>query len=176
MRKFGETSEKDDQVTPAADWSVSFDGFRFKPRTGELWQASCMVRLPPRTADVLALLAERSQELVTKEELFARVWQGRVVGDESLTTCIRELRRALEDDARKPRYIETCHRRGYRLIVPATRSAAGGQVTPALLSFDKPSIAVLPFENLSGDPEQEYFCDGITEDITTALSRFSSTS
>ena len=170
MRKFGETSEKDDQVTPAADWFVAFDGCRFKPRTGELWQASGMVRLPPRTADVLALLAERPQELVTKEELFARVWQGRVVGDESLTTCIRELRRALEDDARKPRYIETCHRRGYRLIVPATRSAAGGQVTPTLPSFDKPSIAVLPFRNLSRDARQESLVEGIAEDIATALS------
>ena len=72
-----------------------------------------------------ALLAERAQELVTKQELFDRVWGGMAVGDDALTSCIQELRGALGDDARRPRTIETRHRRGYRLMVPATRSTNG---------------------------------------------------
>jgi TolB-like protein len=88
--------------------------------------------------------------------------------DEALTSCIQELRRALDDDAREPRYIETRHRRGYRLIVPVVTA------TPAALALpDKPSVAVMPFQNMSGDPEQEYFVDGLVEDIITALSRIS---
>ena len=87
------------------------------------------------------------------------------MGDEALTSCVQELRRALDDDAREPRYIETRHRRGYRLIVPVA--------TAALALPDKPSVAVMPFQNMSGDPEQEYFVDGLVEDIITALSRIS---
>jgi hypothetical protein len=114
---------------------------------------------------VLALLLERAQQVVTKQELLDRVWEGSAVGDEALTSCVQELRRALDDDAREPRYIETRHRRGYRLIVPVAAAA------PALP--DKPAIAVMPFENMSGDVEQEYFVDGLVEDIITALSRIS---
>ena len=87
------------------------------------------------------------------------------MGDEALTSCVQELRRALDDDAREPRYIETRHRRGYRLIVPVA--------TAALALPDKPSVAVMPFQNMSGDVEQEYFVDGLVEDIITALSRIS---
>ena len=109
------------------------------------------------------------------------------------------MRRALDDDARSPRYIETRYRRGYRLLagvaaddVQLTSSAArlerrdldlnaksfvncldapGGGASNVVLP-DKPSIAVLPFRNMSGDPEQEYFVDGLVEDIVTQLSKF----
>jgi TolB-like protein len=145
---------------------VSFDAFRFLPLTGELWRGEKELKLTPRAAAVLRLLVQRAQQIVTKQELLDHVWEGSAVGDEALTTCIQELRRALDDDARRPRYIETRHRRGYRLIVP---------LAPATLVLpDKPSIAVLPFINRSGDPEQDYFADGITEDIITELSRFHS--
>jgi adenylate cyclase len=131
--------------------------------------------------------------------LLNRVWRGRAVGDEAITSCIQEVRRALDDDARSPRYIETRYRRGYRLLagvaaddVQLTSSAArlerrdldlnaksfvncldapGGGASNVVLP-DKPSIAVLPFRNMSGDPEQEYFVDGLVEDIVTQLSKF----
>src|SRR5205085_1145487 len=93
------------------------------------------------------------------------------VSDAALVTCIQELRSALRDDARQPRYIETLHRRGYRFIgkaAPATKDA--GDKTAALPLPDRPSIAVLPFTNMSGDGEQEYFADGISEDLITGLS------
>jgi TolB-like protein len=154
------------EATASGQRPVSFDAFRFLPPTGELWRGEQALKLTPRAAAVLTLLVERAQHIVTKQELLDRVWAGNAVGDEALTSCIQELRRTLDDDARKPRYIETRHRRGYRLIVP---------VMPAALMLpDKPSIAVLPFINRSGDPEQEYFADGITEDIITELSRFHS--
>ena len=104
----------------AADRQFAFGPFRFDARTGQLWRDGSEVKLTPRAAAVLHLLAERAQELVTKQELFDRVWGGMAVGDDALTSCIQELRGALGDDARSPHYIETRHRRGYRLMVPAT--------------------------------------------------------
>ena len=183
----------------AVDRQFAFGLFRFDARTGQLWRDGSEVKLTPRAGAVLHLLAERALELVTKQELFDRVWGGMAVSDDALTSCIQELRGALGDDARRPRYIETRHRRGYRLMVPATsivdRSIAAEppQVAahvsstmaakhpgltietngenPHLPLPDRPSIAVLPFANMSGDPDQEYFADGISEDLITGLSR-----
>lgn len=104
----------------AADRKIAFGWFRFDPRTGQLWRDGSEVKLTPRAAAVLHLLAERAEALVTKEELFDRVWGGMAVSDDALTSCVQELRGALDDDARHPRVIETRHRRGYRLMVPAT--------------------------------------------------------
>src|SRR5262249_42106018 len=118
--------------------------------------------------------------VVTKQELVARAWDGRAVGDDALTSCVQELRRALGDDPRQPRLIETRHRRGYRLIVPVSavepppKDGAAPEPTASLPLPDKPPIAVLPFQNMSGDPEQDYFADGIVEDIIAALSHFRS--
>jgi TolB-like protein len=124
------------------------------------------------------VLAERATLVLTKQELVARVWHGHAVGDDALTSCVQELRRALGDDPRQPQLIETRHRRGYRLLVPVsateppTKNGTAPEPTVPLALPDKPSIAVLPFQNMSGDPEQEYFADGMVEDIITALSRF----
>jgi DNA-binding winged helix-turn-helix (wHTH) protein/predicted ATPase len=104
----------------AGDRQFAFGPFRFDARTGQLWRDGSELKLTPRAGAVLHLLAERAQELVTKQDLSDRVWGGMAVGDDALTSCIQELRGALGDDARRPRYIETRHRRGYRLMVPAT--------------------------------------------------------
>ncbi len=85
------------------------------------------------------MLAERAQELVTKQELFDRVWGGMAVSDDALTSCIQELRGALGDDARRPRYIETRHRRGYRLMVPATAIVDAEQRCRAAAAVARPS-------------------------------------
>ena len=74
------------------------------------------MRLPPKAFQVLRYLAERPGQLVTKEELFRVIWADTVVGDAALTMCIQELRKALQDNAREPQYIETVHRRGFRFI------------------------------------------------------------
>ena len=102
------------------DRQFAFCSFRFDPRTGELWGDGKQARLTPRAAAVFTMLAECAPELVSKQELFERVWHGLTVGDDALTSCIQELRQALGDDARAPRYIETRHRRGYRLVEPIT--------------------------------------------------------
>ena len=112
--------------------------------------------------------------MITKDQLFGAVWPEVNVGDAALVTCIQELRRALKDDARRPRYIETLHRRGYRFVgktAVAPPDAAVDGNARALPLPDRPSIAVLPFANMSEDPDQEHFADGISEDLITDLSR-----
>jgi DNA-binding winged helix-turn-helix (wHTH) protein/predicted ATPase len=104
----------------ATDREFAFGSFRFDARSGQLWRERRQLKLTPRAAAVLCHLAERAQELVTKQDLFERVWSGMAVGDDALTSCIQELRGALGDNARRPRYIETLHRRGYRLMVQAS--------------------------------------------------------
>ena len=102
---------------------VSFDHHRFDPRTGRLWAGRREVNLTPRAAAVLAALIENAGELVTRQELFRSVWGDTIVGDAALTACIQELRGALADDTRRPRFIETRHRRGYRFVAPVLSSA-----------------------------------------------------
>jgi len=156
---------------------VAFAQYRFNPGTGELWRGDKEIKLTPRAATLLAALAERATLVVTKQELIARAWEGRAVGDDALTSCVQELRRALGDDPRQPQLIETRHRRGYRLLVPVSaadpmvKNDSAPEPAAPLPLPDEPSIAVLPFQNMSGDPEQEYFADGMVEEIITALSR-----
>ena len=126
----------------AEDKQVAFGLFRFEPRSGRLWRDGSEVKLAPRAAAVLHMLAERAQELVTKQDLLERVWGGMAVGDDALTSCIQELRGVLGDDARHPHYIETRHRRGYRLMVPVTVDEQSGTVAPLLIASPEPSRLV----------------------------------
>ena len=150
------------------DRALTFGRYRLEPRRG-LTSGAREVRLTPKALALLSFLAERPGEVVTKDELFAAVWPETTVGDAALVTCIQELRRALRDDARRPRYIETLHRRGYRFIGKANAGANGEK--PALPLPDRPSIAVLPFANMSGDPDQEYLRRRDSEDLITGLAR-----
>jgi TolB-like protein len=154
------------------DRTLTFGRYRLDPRGG-LMSGTRGVRLTPKALTLLSYMAGRPNEVIPKEELFAAVWPEVTVGDAALVTCIQEIRRALGDDARQPRYIETLHRRGYRFIgkLAAQLPAATGEKTPALALPDRPSIAVLPFDNMSEEADQEYFADGISEDLITGLSR-----
>ncbi len=104
---------------------IDFGGYRFEPETGRLWSGTREIRLTPKAADVLTQLVLHAGEPVSKERLFATVWNGTAVSDDALTSCIQELRRALEDDSRNPRFIETRHRRGYRFVAPLSDVAPG---------------------------------------------------
>lgn len=118
-------------MTP--DHRIAFGPFEFNARTGELRAGDgTTTRLTPRAAAVLNVLAQRAQKLVGKKELFDEVWGRSAVSDDALTSCIQELRHALGDDARRPLYIETQHRRGYRLMHPAApvSEALGLAATP----------------------------------------------
>jgi len=96
-----------------------------------------VVSLTPRAYDVLKYLAEHAGRLVTKQELFDAIWTDVFVGDAALKVCIREIRRALDDDAQQPRYIETAHRRGYRFMAPVTVFARSDDPPPAERPADR---------------------------------------
>ena len=109
---------------------VSFDHHRFDPQTGRLWAGRREVGLTPRAAAVLAVLVARAGELVSRHDLFQSVWGDTIVSDAALTACIQELRGALGDDARRPRFIETRHRRGYRFAARVLPAPAHPSRTP----------------------------------------------
>src|ERR1700760_4515904 len=115
------------------DRTLTFGRYRLDPRGG-LMSGTRPVRLTPKALALLSFMAGRPGEVIPKEELFGAVWPEVTVGDAALVTCIQELRRALGDDARRPRYIETLHRRGYRFIgkLAAAPAVATGGATPAL--------------------------------------------
>lgn len=120
------------------------------------------VAVSGRALDVLGVLAEARNETVSKDVLLHRVWAGQIVEENNLQVQISALRKTMGEG-----WIITVPGRGYRLVVPAATT----QPTPTAFSTGKPSIAILPFANMSGDAEQEFLADGMSEDITTALSR-----
>jgi adenylate cyclase len=151
---------------------LQFEGFTLDSAHNSLRAADREVTLRRKSMELLRYLAENPGRLVTKEELLKAIWPDVVVTEESLTHCVSEVRQAIGDSNQT--IIATVPRRGYRFAAPVVRVAAppaesdaGPQSSP-----DKPSVAVLPFTNLSDDPQQDYFSDGVTEDITTELSRF----
>ncbi len=103
---------------------VSFGGYRFEVETGRLWSGTDEIRLTPKASDVLKQLVLHAGEPVSKQDLFATVWDGTAVSDDALTSCIMELRRALNDDSKEPRFIETRHRRGYCFVAPLSGAAS----------------------------------------------------
>jgi adenylate cyclase len=127
-----------------------------------------------RALGILGVLLARPGELVSRAEIIAAVWPGTAVEDSNLNVQIAALRRVLDEGQAERGCIQTIPGYGYRFTAPVTRVAADPSALPAggLPPLpDKPSIAVLPFANMSGDPEQEYFADGMVEEIITALSR-----
>ena len=227
-----------------------FEDFELDRRTYELRRAGSIVHLERIPLDLLFLLIERRGQLVTRQEIFERIWGKNVFldVDNSINIAVRKLRRALNDEPDAPRFVVTVPARGYRFVAPIHEHGSTSPVpesspvspalevsvspaaetaetrptvitkvaeapqryrwkgallivgtafafglivlvqhlslrpsptsasihppqTPGLPLPDKPSIAVLPFTNIGGDPAQEYFSDGITNDLTTALSR-----
>ena len=154
-----------------------FEGFTLNATSRSLKADNCDLELRPKSFDVLCCLVEHAGELVPKDEILRKVWSGIHVTDELLARCVSDIRRSLDD--REQRIVKTVPGRGYLLAVPVSRvpdaqtasNASPQQETAALALPDRPSIAVLPFNNMSGDASQAFFSDGITEDITSALCR-----
>jgi len=148
----------------------------------ELHRGSVPIAVEPQVFDVLAYLMQNRDRVVSKVELIASVWGGRVVSDSTLATRINAARKAIGDSGDEQKLIRTIIRNGFR-FVGDVRVHSGESLRmpvgfpgaepprPALPLPDRPAIAVLPFTNMSDDPEQEYFSDGISEDIVTALSK-----
>ena len=133
-----------------------------------------MIALEPQVFDLLVYLIENRDRVVSKDDLIASVWQGRIVSDSTLTSRINAARKAIGDSGEQQSLIRTIARKGFRFVGTlrdAARTAPADRRTPTFPLPDRPAIAVLPFTNMSDDPEQEYFSDGISEDIITALSK-----
>jgi TolB-like protein len=142
----------------------------------ELRRGGDPVAVEPQVFDLIVYLVQNRDRVVTKDELLDAVWGGRIVSESALTTRINAVRRAVGDSGEAQAVIRTIQRRGFRFIAEVRDEGAPMRDAPALEAAalalpDKPSIAVLPFLNLSGDPDQEYFADGMIEEIITALSR-----
>ena len=147
----------------------------------ELHRGPGLVPVAPQVFDLLAYLIANRERVASKDDLIHAIWQGRAVSDAALTTRLNVARSAIGDTGEEQRLIKTLPRKGFRFIGVVREGSistdaspvefAGVTSRPALLLPNKPSIAVLPFTNLSEDPQQEYFADGIVEDIIAALSR-----
>ncbi|MGA6978912.1 MAG: winged helix-turn-helix domain-containing protein, partial [Pseudolabrys sp.] len=156
-----------------------FEGYRLDTERRELRRDAEQVALEPQVFDLIAYLVKNRDRVLTKGDLFAAVWNGRIVSDSTLTSRINSARKAVGDTGGEQRLIRTYARKGVRFIgeVHETTESlsaepeAQGASSPLAESRGKPCVAVLPFDNLSSDPEQEYFSDGVTEDIITALSK-----
>jgi TolB-like protein len=141
----------------------------------ELRRGREAVAVEPQVFDLLVYLVENRDRVVSKDDLIAAVWRGRIVSESTLTSRINAARKAVGDSGLEQRLIRTIPRKGLRFVGDVrTEQNAAVRAEPestALPLPDRPAIAVLPFVNMSGEPEQEYFSDGISEDIITALSK-----
>ena len=173
----------------AREITFRFGQYRAHPTQG-LWLDGSEIRITPRSLAVLCALVRRSRDVVTKVELFEEIWPDTVVTDAALSSCIRELRVALGDDARRPRFIETVHRRGFRFLLPAdgplvedseTRTDTDAESVRSprfengpssdLVSRSQPAIVVLPFESIGNEASEGILARGLVHDLITRIAR-----
>jgi len=163
-----------------------FDNHTLDTDRRELRHGSEPIAIEPQVFDLLVYLVQNRDRVVSRDDLFASVWGGRIVSDSTLTSRINAVRKAVGDSGGNQKLIRTIPRKGFRFVSTVRMQPNGAEPTrsagrspdevrepsrPALPLPDRPAIAVLPFINMSGEPEQEYFSDGISEDIITALSK-----
>jgi TolB-like protein len=151
-----------------------FEDYALDADRRELFRGVAPLSLEPQVFDLLLYLIRNREHVVSKHDLLASVWQGRIVSESALSTRINAVRAALGDNGEAQRLVKTLPRKGLRFVGTVREEhgiAEGSSLQPQRGGSEKPSIAILPFDNLSPDPEQDYFTDGIVEDITTALSR-----
>ncbi len=156
-----------DAAVSAARTRYGFGDFELDLRSGELLRQGARVKLQLQPLKVLAFLVAHAGQVVTRDELRRLVWGPDTFVDyeQGLNYCIRQIRAALGDAPTASRYIETCPRLGYRFLAPVAERPAGDSADARVM------LAVLPLENIGRDEQQEYFADGLTEDIITELGR-----
>ena len=142
----------------------------------ELRRGQALLSMQPQVFDLLVFLVINRDRVVNKDDLLASVWGGRIVSESTLASRINAVRRVIGDNGEQQRLIRTIIGKGVRFVGAVREVQKLGRIDKGLPTrdppiADKPSIAVMPFANMSGDPEQEYFADGMVEEIITALSR-----
>ena len=162
-------------------WGVTvqfyFGNHKLDADRRELRRGSTLVAVEPQVFDLLVYLVKNRDRVVTKDDLIASVWAGRIVSDSTLSSRMNAARRAIGDNGDEQRLIRTIPRRGVRFVGEVSTESVQSEATPApeprtpAIRPSRPAVAVLPFVNVSGEPEQDYFADGISEDIITALSK-----
>ena len=159
-----------------------FEEYTFDTNLRELRRGAEVLSVTPQVFDLLEYLIRNRERVVSKDDVIKAVWNGRAVSDAALTTRVNAARNAIRDTGEKQRLIKTLPRKGFRFVgavqeddgrtaAPAGSTAHSGAVTPDHTSAPRLSIVVLPFANIGGDREQDYFIDGVTESLTTDLSR-----
>jgi len=160
-----------------------FGDYRLDVDRRELRRGAELIAIEPQVFDILVYLLQNRERVVSKDDLLAAVWGGRIVSESTLGSRVAAVRKAIGDRGKGERLIRTVSRKGLRFVGPVREqpnpvsslsnppTVAAAQPRLGLALPDRPSIAVLPFANMRGDPQQDYFADGIVEEITTALSR-----
>ena len=160
-----------------------FEDFVLDEERRELRQGADVVAVEPKVFDLLVHLVANRQRVIAKDDLIDAVWNGRIVSDSALATAVNAARVALGDSGEAQRLIKTLPRKGFRFVGEVRKheivdkAAADVATAPPKANLalpDRPSLAVLPFTNIGHDPEQDYFADGIVEEMITALSRMRS--
>ena len=153
-----------------------FNDIILDPDRRELRRDGDAVAVEPQVFDLLEFLIRNRDHVVSRDDVLEAVWHGRIVSDATLSSRISAARAAIGDTGEEQRLIRTIARKGLRFVgeVREDSGTTGNAATrPLVPPASGPAIAVLPFTNMSGDPEQDYFADGMVEDIITALSRCS---
>jgi TolB-like protein len=160
-----------------------FDDFVLDGDRRELRRGGDLIAVEPKVFDLLVHLVANRERVVTRDDLISAVWDGRIVSESALTTAVNAARVALGDSGGTQRLIKTLQRKGFRFVGEVRERKADGTAATDVATAapkmnlalpDRPSLAVLPFSNIGGDPEQDYFADGIVEEMITALSRIRS--
>lgn len=149
-----------------------FDKFSLDTERRELCRGPEVVAIAPQVFDLLGYLIGNRERVVSKDDLISAIWQGRAVSDVALTTRLNALRKAIGDSGDEQRLIKTFPRKGVRFVAAVREAPPTATVMNSTTpTAGKPSLVVLPFANLSPDPAQDYFVDGVTQSLTTDLSR-----
>lgn len=146
-----------------------FGDYELDADTGELCRDGRAVPLEPRVFDLLHYFVSNPNRVLTKDEINRDIWQGRIVSDSALSSCVKSVRQAIADDGKSQTMLKTVYGRGFRFVGDVEMDAKS--VPSANVPHEKPIIAVAPFANLGGDPGEDHFADGMAADIIAALSR-----